>query len=134
VGLYLGFNVWNGIDRFRSPSDFNLVNYLGIKEALDRAAPAGARTGVFQAGAVGYFSEREVINLDGVVNGAALRAMKERRMLSYLRETGIEYVADYGVILDKLFFPALEPGGQRALVPLSPASAKVQVYRVQHLH
>jgi hypothetical protein len=52
------------------------------------------RVAAFNAGVVGYFSERVVINLDGVVNPDAYEALREHRLLDYLRAMDVTYVAD----------------------------------------
>lgn len=55
--------------------------------------PAGAVLGGSQTGALGYFADRQtVVNLDGVVNRDALEAMRAKRMLPYIRATGIQYL------------------------------------------
>jgi hypothetical protein len=59
--------------------------------------------GVFQSGAIGYFSDRRVINLDGKVNRDALVALKDEKLAEYLREEGIDVVVDNRKVLD-LFF------------------------------
>ncbi|UCH83142.1 MAG: glycosyltransferase family 39 protein [Candidatus Latescibacterota bacterium] len=59
--------------------------------------------GVFQSGAIGYLSERRVINLDGKVNRDALDALKDDSLAEYLREEGIDVVVDNRKVLD-LFF------------------------------
>ncbi|MCS6861314.1 MAG: glycosyltransferase family 39 protein [Abditibacteriales bacterium] len=50
----------------------------------------------WNAGVFGYFSERRVINLDGLVNNdELLDALKSRRLGDYLREKRVDYVVDY---------------------------------------
>lgn len=56
--------------------------------------PPDARVASFNAGVIGYFSERTVINIDGVVNPEAYDALRDHRLLAYLREAGVTYVAD----------------------------------------
>jgi hypothetical protein len=56
--------------------------------------------GVFQSGAIGYFSERRVVNLDGKVNRAALAALKEGQLGDYLRAEGIDVVVDNRNVLE----------------------------------
>ncbi len=53
-----------------------------------------ARTASFNAGVIGYFSERTVVNIDGVVNPDAFHALREHRLLAYLRSADVEYIAD----------------------------------------
>lgn len=56
--------------------------------------PRDAVVGAFNAGIVGYFSDRTVINLDGVMNNAAIAAIKDHTMGAYVSSEGIEYLAD----------------------------------------
>lgn len=68
-------------------------------------APRGAVIGSFQSGALGWFatgSERDVENLDGVVDGAAARAVRERRIAAHARAVGVTHLADWEVNV-KLF-------------------------------
>jgi hypothetical protein len=57
-----------------------------------------ARCAAWSAGVLGYYSERPVINLDGLVNGADYYAavLKGReRLTDYLRNENVRYVIDY---------------------------------------
>ncbi len=72
--------------------------------------------GVFQSGAIGYFSNRRVINLDGKVNREALDALKSEGLGEYLRKEGIDVVMDNQKVLD-LFFSG-SPQKQRPPDPL----------------
>lgn len=56
--------------------------------------------GVFQSGAIGYFSHRRVVNLDGKVNREALAALKGGRLGDYLRREGIDVVVDNRTVLE----------------------------------
>jgi hypothetical protein len=53
-----------------------------------------ARIATFNAGVIGYFSERSVVNIDGVVNPKAYEAMRDHRLIAYLRSIGVDYAAD----------------------------------------
>jgi len=61
--------------------------------------------GVFQSGAIGYLSNRRVVNLDGKVNGAALAALKSGELESYIREAGIDVVMDHKRVLSLFLGP-----------------------------
>ena len=64
---------------------------MQIAKKLDEAAPAGAIAGTFDAGAIGYFSKAQVINLDGLANNYPY-------FENYLRPHRIsEYFADQNV-------------------------------------
>ena len=61
--------------------------------------PEGSVIGVFNAGVQGYLSEHRVVNLDGLVNNAAARAIAERKLWPYaLSEVG--YFSDFPIYLD----------------------------------
>jgi hypothetical protein len=55
--------------------------------------------GVFQGGAIGYLSDRKVINLDGKVNRQALAALKDHRLAEYLEEEGVDVIMDNSNVL-----------------------------------
>jgi hypothetical protein len=56
--------------------------------------PEDARVSAFNAGIFGYFSERDVINLDGVVNENAHNERIECRTSEYMAAMRAEYVVD----------------------------------------
>ncbi len=53
----------------------------------------------FNAGFISYFSNREVINLDGVINNSALDALRSRDLGSYICSTGARWYADFDPIM-----------------------------------
>ena len=67
-----------------------------VKEALwvKENLPQNAVIGSFQAGVMSFLSKRTVINLDGVVNNSALEALKSKKMIPYLLENNIDFIAD----------------------------------------
>lgn len=77
---------------------------------IAESAPADAVFASWNAGIVGYFSERTLINLDGLVNtpsyARALRS-EDFRVLDYMARSEVEYVVDWS-IPDEVR-PALEP-------------------------
>ena len=52
----------------------------------------GTVVGAFDAGIVAYFSERETVNLDGVVNREAEVAFREGWTERYIAERGVSYL------------------------------------------
>ena len=70
------------------------VNQLEAARWIDAHTEPGARVGSFNAGILGYFSNRTVVNLDGVVNADAYRAKLEKRLPEYVRSMRLDYVAD----------------------------------------
>ncbi len=71
------------------------VNQLEAAIWLAQHTEPDARVGSFNAGILSYFGRRTVVNLDGAVNADALRARDERRLLEYVLEKRLDYVADF---------------------------------------
>jgi hypothetical protein len=67
---------------------------------VDEHTSPGETVGVFQGGAVGYFSSRRVVNLDGKVNRDALDALRSGNLGDYLRKEGIDVVVDNRNVLE----------------------------------
>lgn len=57
--------------------------------------PEGTRAGSLNAGIIGYYSERTVVNLDGVVNEGAYHAISPCRLTEYVRDEQLDYVVDF---------------------------------------
>jgi len=76
--------------------------FLATWETLGRRVDRTARLGAFQAGIYGYFSGRDVINLDGKVNQDAFAALRDKRLHEYIRQQGVRYVLDYDWVLEAL--------------------------------
>ena len=69
--------------------------------------------GVFQGGAIGYLSNRRVVNLDGKVNREAFEALRGRRMNEYVRGSGIDLVMDSERVLNLFLGPWSDAERQR---------------------
>ena len=63
--------------------------------------PEDARIGAFNAGIWAQFSERTVVNLDGLMNTDAVRASRERRLGEFI-EDRVDYVLDYAYVEERL--------------------------------
>jgi len=75
--------------------------YFRLLGQYDFAEPVGA----FQSGTLSYFHPGQpIVNLDGVVNGDAYRAIHERRICAYMRELGLKTVVDGSEILRAFFW------------------------------
>ena len=92
-GLALAYmcpsRVMNGNYRF-----LRVVDWMAVH------TPKGATVGVFNCGAIAYFSDRHVVNLDGKVNPVALDALRQGRLAEFVDRVGIDYVIDHEWILD----------------------------------
>lgn len=64
------------------------------REKRGRRSP-DARVGSFNAGILGCFSGRRVVNLDGAVNADAYRARRRGRLMDSVLSKQREYVVDW---------------------------------------
>jgi len=56
--------------------------------------PAHARVGAWNAGIIGYFSERQVVSLDGLVNTRRYFESEQYDLCAYWDKTGITHLVD----------------------------------------
>ena len=68
---------------------------------MNEYLPPRSVVGTFQAGIIGYFSKHRVVNLDGVVNRQAYKALMSKRVGEYIRKEKITHVADWEIVMDK---------------------------------
>jgi hypothetical protein len=111
------------------------VNQLEAALWLARHTEPDARVGAFNAGILSYFSRRTVVNLDGAVNADALRARDERRLLDYVLEKRLGYLADFrsslrGLDCARSSLAQCEPLAQVG-APVPQFGGVVQVLRVR---
>jgi 4-amino-4-deoxy-L-arabinose transferase-like glycosyltransferase len=66
------------------------------KDMLD-LMPANAVVGSFQSGALAYYACKgvTVVNLDGVVDGEAADALRDRRLAEFARQRGVTHLVDW---------------------------------------
>lgn len=78
------------------PESYALSRYA-LSQRLNETLPAEARIGAWNAGVLGYFLERPVINLDGLVNDKAFsRVLRSGAPLQgYMRDVGITHLIDH---------------------------------------
>jgi hypothetical protein len=63
---------------------------------MNETLPPDAVIGSWWSGAIGYYADRPVVNLDGLVNGPAyLDVLRGCRLGRYLIDSGITHLADY---------------------------------------
>ncbi len=68
---------------------------ISAAEWLNHHTTANTRIGAANAGILGYYTNRSVINLDGVVNESAFHARLQNQLHRYIRDSGIHYLADH---------------------------------------
>jgi len=69
--------------------------------AFERFVPSDRPIGCFNAGIPGYFGDRTIVNLDGLVNNRVYPYYKERAFDDYVADAGIDYVADETAALER---------------------------------
>lgn len=53
----------------------------------------------FNAGIIGYFSERKTVNLDGVMNNEAYHAIIAHSLFKFVENAGVDYYLDYDPVM-----------------------------------
>jgi hypothetical protein len=96
--------------------------------------------GSFNAGIIGYMSERTVVNLDGLANNAVVPYLQERRLWNYIEHRGIDYLvdSDYSILKDYRDFYGPDWRADERIVRIATiddphvswAGANIGVYRV----
>jgi hypothetical protein len=86
--------------------------FLRVADWIGTHTPPGSTVGVFNSGAIGYFSDRHIVNLDGKVNPLALEALRRDALRDYVRAEHIDYVIDHEWIVSRFL---LTPGASDGL-------------------
>lgn len=97
----LASNIWQLI-LLTDPGNFSRLAHAPkgysypAKQIISRL-PDGAILGAMQSGALGWFAERgiRVVNLDGVVNRNARKAIETNTMAEYIKHEGITHISDW---------------------------------------
>ena len=88
----------------------HLGGYREIGLWANAELPAGSLVAAAQAGSLAYHAERlRVVNIDGKINGAALRALEAGEMSAYLRRLGVRYILDWEWNVRKFVFGRSPP-------------------------
>lgn len=67
------------------------ITFIDLVHDINRL-PDNARVGVSDSGFAGYRAQRQIVNLDGVVNNEAAQAIRDGELMSYLLDQGIGYI------------------------------------------
>ena len=75
----------------------SVTGYRDAARAVVAYPPAGSVLAAWQSGAFGYFANDriEVVNVDGVVNPDAARAYHDDTTVAYMRDRGVNWLADF---------------------------------------
>jgi len=100
--------------------DRGLGTYFQTLSCRRKHIKKGDILAAFQSGALGYFAENRVINLDGVVNTAASKSIADGSMVAYIKSQKINYIVDvysqYRALLGKSPDEMVEEKGDFELV------------------
>jgi hypothetical protein len=93
--------------------------------------PDRARLGAFDTGRLGWEHPRlEVVNLDGLVNNAAYRALRARRIGRYMLEEGVEWLYVRDRVVDRFRAFGLQAWLDQA-EPVGRSADGVALYRIR---
>lgn len=106
VSLVVCFGVCQWTQTFAYRRLYDQVNYRFVAPVhysrevarwMSQNIPPEATIGVWNAGFVGYFSGRRVVNLDGLINGRTLYEYLSNGpgVWQYIEDQGIDYISDY---------------------------------------
>ncbi|HEY4510685.1 MAG TPA: hypothetical protein VJJ73_02515 [Candidatus Paceibacterota bacterium] len=86
---------------FRSifPHNKNQLEMYNVAMWVKDNLPPNARIASFNSGIHGYFSDRFVMNSDGLVNNEAYKAMKKDGLWELFKKEKIDYIVDYEIVL-----------------------------------
>jgi len=102
IGLFAVLAAWLVYSRFVPPAEaerrfYNSHihgNYMRLVEAIEEHVPPGERVGSWAAGVIGYYSDRSVVNLEGLVADEEMFAYnRDNDIASYIAEKNIGYIA-----------------------------------------
>jgi hypothetical protein len=94
---FISIQLWFSVDRFVEETHPNLNNHrVDMVAWINANLPPNARIGAWNAGLLGYFSDRTVVNLDGLANDRDYLSYLESGtpIEGYLRKEGISYIVD----------------------------------------
>lgn len=97
VVAFLGVHAWDGLGRFVVHSSPNLHNRrLPVMKWIAENLPPDARIGAWNAGQLGYFCDRTIVNLDGLANDRHFlrQLLRGTPMRDYLAAEHIDYLID----------------------------------------
>lgn len=101
--LLLGMSLYEARSLYQHPPNLYpwQFQFLVSQGQFENLIPPGEPIGCFNAGIPAFYSRRQVINLDGLVNSTVLPYYREHRFDQYLAEHGIHYIADVQPALER---------------------------------
>ena len=109
-----------GWHEYREPRYEFQLDMLSAAQWSRDNTPPDTVIGAFNGGIAGYFSGRQTVNLDGVVDGDALDAIRGRRLLAYADRRCVTHIADFPFYL---FWYQRHWGGDGFYTRITPIAA-----------
>jgi hypothetical protein len=109
IGANCFFNAPYYLYKFPQPRSSHIA-----AKWLNENLPQDCTIGVWDAGVIGYFSERKVVNLDGLINGIELYQYRKdgRGVMQYIIDKKLDYVGNNfsgePYLLNSILAPGLE--------------------------
>lgn len=75
-------------------SPWQTIHQYSAAQWLKANTPEDALVASMNAGILGFYSDRTVVNLDGVVNPQAFTAIQQNRLFNYIQELGVDFYLD----------------------------------------
>ncbi|MEQ8763568.1 MAG: hypothetical protein RL885_06555 [Planctomycetota bacterium] len=88
---------WGWVQLFATPDLHGWTRRANLTKGLEVLSeiPEDARIGAFNSGVYAFFSGRDVVNLDGLINNDAYFAIRDHRLVDFIVEDDIDYVLDF---------------------------------------
>ncbi len=77
------------------------ADFYASQPEFEKLVPLGEAIGCFNAGIPAFFSQRRIVNLDGLVNSSVVPYYRQRNFERYFSDQGIHYIADVSNALER---------------------------------
>jgi hypothetical protein len=74
--------------------------YTDIAPWLAAHTSSDARVGAFNGGLLSHYSQRDIVDLDGVMNDRVIAPLREVRLCDYIDREHLDYLADMALAID----------------------------------
>ncbi len=81
--------------KLASEATNNAAQFVVMSDWINENLPKDTVVGAYSSGILSYFSERKVVNLDGLSNNSIYMASRNRAMDKFIDSMNIDYLADY---------------------------------------
>ena len=79
------------------------IEFLDAARWLEQNTAPEVVSAGFNVGITSFFSERDVVNLDGAINTAAFEAIRAKRLFAYAEYMKVRYIVDYDPVMFEMY-------------------------------